>query len=107
VSAIRKPARGPRRASRPTLDIKGIEFRGSGADRRPYVVGTGLTVWELYHVWLDHDRNLHGVLQSLPHLKAPQVYAAVAYATEHPREEPKGAWGVKPRVPKGVRIVRV
>ncbi len=107
MSAIRKHARTPRKAARTKIDIKGVEFRGTGAEGRPYVAGTGLTVWELYHVWLDHGKNIYGVLQSLPHLNASQVYAAVAYATEHLDKEPKGCWGVKPRVPKGVKIIRV
>lgn len=103
MSAIRKP----KKSARTKIDIKGIEFRDTAAGRRPFVAGTGLTVWELYHVWLDHRRNIHGVLQSLPHLKAAQIYSAVAYATEHPSEEPKGSWGAKPRVPKGVKITVV
>jgi uncharacterized protein (DUF433 family) len=107
MSAIRKHARTPKRPPRAKIEIKGVEIRGAGTGRRPYVTGTGLTVWELYHVWLDHGRNIHGVLQSLPHLNASQVYAAVAYATEHPEEEPKGCWGVKPRVPRGVKIIRI
>jgi len=103
MSAIRKPASSPKRRPAKGLDIKGIEFRETAAGRRPFVAGTGLTVWELYHVWLDHKRNVHSVLQSLPRLTAAKIYAAVAYATEHPKEEPKGAWGIKPKRAKTFR----
>lgn len=106
MSAIRKNKREPKRQTGPAIDTKGIGFRETPVGRRPYVTGAGMTVWELYHVWLDHEQNIRSVLQSLPHLNASQVYAAVAYAMEHPREEPKGCWGVKPKGVK-VRVVRV
>ncbi len=107
MSGLGKPARVPRKTDRARIEIKGIEFRDTAAGLRPFVAGTGLTVWELYHVWLDHRRDIHGVLQSLPHLTASQVYAAVAYATEHSGEEPRGSWGARPRVPRGVKVTVV
>ncbi len=106
MGVIRKHARSARRRPVPAIEIRGVEFRQTPVGRRPYVTGAGMTVWELYHVWLDHKRNIYSALQSLPHLNASQIYAAVAYATEHPEDEPKGCWGVKPRGVK-LKVVRV
>jgi len=104
MSTVRKRIAAPKRRPAKHLDIKGIDFRDTAAGQLPFVTGTGLSVWELYHVWLDHDRNIHSVLQSLPRIKASHVYSAVAYAAEHPKDEPKGFWGVRP---KGAKVFRV
>lgn len=82
----------------------GISFRWTAIGRQPFVTGTGMMVWELHHVWLDHRRDVARVLRNYPHLKAPQVNAAAAYAREFPLEEPPGFWGERP---PGVQAIRV
>lgn len=82
----------------------GVSFRWTAIGREPFVTGTGMMVWEVYHVWLDHKRNVMNVLKNYPHLKSSQVKAAVAYAKEFLKEEPPGFWG---RQPPGVQAIRV
>jgi uncharacterized protein (DUF433 family) len=74
----------------------GISFRWTAIGRQPFVTGTGMMVWELNHVWLDHKRDVKAVLKGYPHLKAAQVAAAVAYAKELAKEEPPNFWGKQP-----------
>jgi len=82
----------------------GISFRWTAIGRQPVVTGTGMTVWELYHVWLDHKRDATAVLSNYPHLKASQVAAVAAYAKEYSKEEPPNFWGKRPQ---GVGEIRV
>ena len=82
----------------------GVNFRWTSLGRRPFVTGTGLLVWELYHVWLDHKKNGRRVLKNYSHLGESQIRAAVAYARAFPKEEPRNFWGVRP---EGIPIVRV
>ena len=70
----------------------GIDFRPTVCGREPFVTGTGLTVWEMFHIWRDHKEEIRGVLRNYPHLKPVQINAAVAYAKAFPREEPPDAW---------------
>jgi len=74
----------------------GVSFRFTTIGRQPFVTGTGMLVWELYHVWLDHKKDPRSVLRHYPHLKAAQVAAAAAYAKEYAHEEPPGFWGQQP-----------
>lgn len=74
----------------------GISFRWTAIGRQPVVTGTGMMVWELYHVWLDHRRSAEIVLKNYPQVRASQVRAAAAYAKEYPKEEPPQFWGKKP-----------
>lgn len=74
----------------------GVSFRWTAIGRQPFVTGTGMMVWELYHVWLDHQRDARSVLRGYPQLKAGQITAAVAYANEFAREEPPNFWGQRP-----------
>ena len=82
----------------------GIDFRWTPLGRQAFVTGTGLSVWELYHVWLDHGGKTKRVLRNYPHLKAAQVNVAVTYAKAHVHEEPPGLWGAKPPFVPGVRV---
>jgi uncharacterized protein (DUF433 family) len=82
----------------------GVSFRWTAIGRQPFVTGTGMMVWELHHVWLDHKRNTKSVLRGYPHLKASQVAAAVAYANEFAKEEPSNLWG---KQPPGVPEIRL
>ncbi len=81
----------------------GIDFRWTPSGRHPFVTGTGMKVWEIYHVWLDHDRNVNYVLKNYPHLKASQVNAGAAYVGAFKHEEPPG-WGTKPPFARVVRV---
>ena len=81
----------------------GVSFRFTAIGRQPFVTGTGMMVWELYHVWLDHKRDARLVIKNYPHLKTSQVNAAVAYAKEFSREEPPGFWGQRP---PGIPVVQ-
>ncbi len=86
-----------------TAMYPGIDFRWTPGGRQPHVTGTGMKVWELYHVWLDHDRDVNKLLKNYPHLKASQVNAAATYAEEFKQEEPRG-WGTKPPFARTVRV---
>src|SRR5438034_1239313 len=66
----------------------GVSFRWTAIGRQPFITGSGMMVWELYHVWLDHKRDVKYVLKNYPSLKASQVTAAIAYAKEFLKEEP-------------------
>jgi len=74
----------------------GVDFRWSPNARQPFVSGTGLTVWELHHVWIDHDRDVERVLANYPHLEPAQIARAVAYSEAHLHEMPAGSFGVRP-----------
>jgi uncharacterized protein (DUF433 family) len=82
----------------------GISFRFTAIGRQPFITGTGMMVWELYHIWLDHKKDPSSVLKSYPHLKAAQVTVAAVYAKEYAKEEPPGFWGQRP---PGVPEIRV
>ena len=82
----------------------GIDFRWTALGRQPFVTGTGLTVWELYHIWLDHDRNVKGLLKHYPHLESARVHAAIDYAKSYLREKPPGLWGSRPSFARVVRV---
>lgn len=76
-------------------NFPGIDFRWTPSGRQPHVTGTGLTAWEMFRVWLEHDESTARVLESHPHLSAVQVEAGVAYAREFQDEMPPG-WGTRP-----------
>lgn len=82
----------------------GIDFRWSAIGRQPFVTGTGLSVWELFHFWGDHGRSARRLLRNHPHLTAVQVQAALGYAEAFPRDEPPGAWGRRPPFARPVRV---
>lgn len=81
----------------------GVDFRWSPSGRQPHVTGTGLTVWEIHRVWLDHEESLDAVREHYPHLASIQIQAGVAYAREYQDEMPPG-WGEKPPFAREVRV---
>jgi uncharacterized protein (DUF433 family) len=85
-------------------EFPGISFAWTAIGRQPMVTGSGMTVWELLHVWRDHGRRVPAVLEHYPHLKAAQVAAAVAYARRFASEEPPGLWGRRPGRVAAVRL---
>src|SRR5207245_1254313 len=62
--------------------IPGIAFRGSDWDRRAWVIGTGLDVWEIVEIFKDYGEIEPMVADS--HLTERQVKLALAYYGEYP-----------------------
>lgn len=62
----------------------GIAFRGEGADRRPWVIGTGLDVWELIQMLQDHGTPERLAAQA--HLDRRAIDLARAYYAAYPDE---------------------
>ena len=60
----------------------GIDFRWTRAGRQPFISGTGLTVWEMFRMWVDHGRDIEKVRENYPHLDAGQINMGVSYARE-------------------------
>ncbi len=88
-------------------EFPGIAFRWSPAgERQPFIVGTGLSVWEMYHLWDDYEGNPKKFFKNYPHLRSEFVRAGVAYWKRYRGEEPRGFWGGG-EPPPGVKVVRV
>jgi uncharacterized protein (DUF433 family) len=67
-----------------TRRFPGIAFRGDDARRRPWVIGSGLDVWEIIHMHEDF-----GSVQKLvkeTRLNERQVLLALAYRDAYPEE---------------------
>jgi len=67
-----------------TRRFAGIGFRGEDAARRPWVIGSGLDVWEIVQMLEDF-----GSIESLveqTQLSERQVHLAVAYRDSYPDE---------------------
>lgn len=82
----------------------GISFKWAPSGRRPFVLGTGLSVWEIYHIWQDFDRSADRVAKAYPYLKAGQVNVAVSYAQAYINEMPVGQWGEKPPFAREIKV---
>jgi uncharacterized protein (DUF433 family) len=82
----------------------GISFKWAPSGRRPFVLGTGLSVWEIYHIWQDFDRNADRVAKAYPYLKAGQVNVAISYAQATINEMPIGEWGEKPPFAQEIKV---
>jgi uncharacterized protein (DUF433 family) len=82
----------------------GIDFRWTPAGRAPCVTGTGLTVWEVHAVWLDHGRNAARIERHYVGLTRSRVSAAVAYARAFADEKPAAAFGERPPFAREVRV---
>jgi uncharacterized protein (DUF433 family) len=86
-------------------EFPGIAFRWSPVgERQPFIIGTGLSVWEMYHMWDDYDQSLDKLLKHFPHLRPELVQSGLAYWKKYRGEEPHGFWG---EPPPGVKVVRV
>jgi len=67
-----------------TRRFAGIGFRGEDAARRPWVIGSGLDVWEIVQMLEDY-----GSIESLvehTQLSERQAHLAVAYRDSYPDE---------------------
>ena len=67
-----------------TRRFPGIGFRGDDARRRPWVVGTGLDVWEIVQM-LDDYGSLERLVRETQ-LTRRDVTLAVAYSDSYPDE---------------------
>ena len=67
-----------------TRRFPGIAFRGSDWNRRPWVIGTALDVWEI--VAASRSYATPGEMVSATDLTEPQVRLALAYHAEFPEE---------------------
>lgn len=62
----------------------GLAFRGDDARRRPWVIGTGLDVWEIVHMLEDFASA--DALVAETDLTPAQIRLAVAYRNAYPAE---------------------
>ena len=62
----------------------GIGFRGEDAARRPWVIGSGLDIWEIAHM-LDDFGSIE-TLTAETQLTERQIRLAVAYRDSYPEE---------------------
>lgn len=67
-----------------TRRFAGIGFRGEDAARRPWVIGTGLDVWEVIQMLEDHGSIETLVEQT--QLTDRQARLAIAYRDSYPDE---------------------
>jgi uncharacterized protein (DUF433 family) len=63
----------------------GIAFRGEDFARRPWVIGTGLDVWEILDMLRSYDEDVERLLDD-NHLERRHVELARAYYDEHRAE---------------------
>ena len=59
----------------------GLSFRGDGARRRPWVIGTHFDVWEVILAWQDLGHNERATLDQLQ-IQARHLRLALAYYGE-------------------------
>jgi len=67
-----------------TRRFPGIAYRGDDARRRPWVIGSGLDVWEIVHMLEDFSSPETLVAET--HLTLAQVRLALAYREAYPDE---------------------
>ena len=67
-----------------TRRFPGIAFRGSDWNRRPWVIGTALDVWEIVAASRSHATSRE--IAAATDLTEPQIRLALAYYAEFPDE---------------------
>jgi uncharacterized protein (DUF433 family) len=67
-----------------TRRFPGIAFRGADWNRRPWVIGTALDVWEIVRAARNFSSPDEMAAQT--DLTEPQIRLALAYSEEHPEE---------------------
>ncbi|MGH2850852.1 MAG: hypothetical protein ACRDLP_09570 [Solirubrobacteraceae bacterium] len=67
-----------------TRRFPGIAFRGDDARRRPWVIGTGLDIWEIVQMFEDFG-SIERLVEDT-HLGERQVRLALAYRDDYPQE---------------------
>jgi uncharacterized protein (DUF433 family) len=63
----------------------GIGFTGPEHDRRAYLSGTGLEVWEVVELYRDYGEEIDLLLEAHP-VTERQLRVALAYRREYPEE---------------------
>lgn len=63
----------------------GLAFRGTDWSRRPWVIASGLDVWELVTIWQDHDRDERRVIEETD-IVEHALALALAYYREYSDE---------------------
>src|SRR6266516_6571943 len=64
----------------------GIAFRGEDAGRRPWVIGTGLDVWEIIEMLEDFGGSIEALVKDYDFLTDRHVRVATAYHSAYPDE---------------------
>ena len=82
-------------------EFPGIDYRWTPSGRRPHVIGTGLTVREMWWIQEGFKGRWSRIRKNYPHLTKAQVDAAVAYGKVYPEET------VFDDPPLGLPVVRV
>lgn len=67
-----------------TRRFPGIAFRGDDARRRPWLIGTGLDIWEIVQMCEDFG-SLEGLVENTQ-LSERQARLALAYRDAYPEE---------------------
>jgi uncharacterized protein (DUF433 family) len=64
----------------------GIWFMGPEHDRRAYLLGTGLEVWEVVELYRDYGEEEKGLMLEAHPVTERQLRVALAYHREYPEE---------------------
>jgi uncharacterized protein (DUF433 family) len=64
----------------------GMAFRGEGPYREPWIVGTGLDVWELCEILEHYDGSIERVTKDYDGVDERACRLALAYRREYPEE---------------------
>lgn len=80
----------------------GVDFRWTPTGRVPHVTGTGLSVWEMFRIYRDHNEDVRRIRENYPPFTPEQIHAGVAYAKAYIHEMP-----VRPAQPAFAREVKV
>lgn len=69
-----------------TQRFPGIGFMGEDYDRRAWVVGTGMDVWELIELARSYGDDDDAILEDFPRVNRRHLHIARAYARSYPEE---------------------
>jgi uncharacterized protein (DUF433 family) len=64
----------------------GIAFRGDDAGRRPWVIGSGIDVWEIVDMLDDFGGSIEALVKDYDFLTEQHVRLATAYHAAYPEE---------------------
>ena len=64
----------------------GLAFRGEGPYREPWIVGTGLDVWELCEILDHYEGSIGRVVEDYDGVDERACRLALAYRREYPEE---------------------
>jgi uncharacterized protein (DUF433 family) len=64
----------------------GIAFRGDDAGRRPWVIGSGLDVWEIIELLEDFGGSIEALVKDYDFLTERHVRLTTAYHAAYPEE---------------------